>query len=308
MRKNLIKRNKSNFLFAFLVIALIFSCKNGANNTGNNYYLKIKDSYEREIVLKKKPTRVISLAPNVTEIIFALDAGKLLVGRTEYCDYPEDAKKIPSVGGLNNPSIESILKLKPDIVIASTHFQKNDLETLEKLNIPVYIGVLRNDYTEVYSLIENIGTILDRKKEAAAVLKNMKGKISDVEKITKTFPKKNKIYYMISFGEEGDYTAGKDSYISFLIKKAGGINIADDVIGWQYTLEALFKNDPDIIICSKYNDVKRRLGEHPVYKKLRAVKNGNVYEIDNNMIDRMSPRNADGLTLLSKIINPEAYK
>jgi iron complex transport system substrate-binding protein len=113
---------------------------------------------------------------------------------------------------------------------------------------------------------------------------------------------------MISFGEEGDYTAGKDSYISFLIKKAGGINVGDEVIGWQYSLEALLKSDPDIIICSRYNDVKKRLLLHPVYKRLRAVKSGHIYEIDNNMIDRMVPRNADGLVSLFQIINPEAYR
>ncbi|MGI6119405.1 MAG: helical backbone metal receptor, partial [Desulfosporosinus sp.] len=109
--------------------------------TKNNsiFPMTITDSYERRVVIEKEPLKIISLAPNITETIFALERGNQLVGRTDYCDYPDEAAKIESVGSLETPSIEKIVILKPDLVIASTHFSKDVLKKLEELGITTIV-------------------------------------------------------------------------------------------------------------------------------------------------------------------------
>ncbi len=134
-------------LFFVLAILIVFSFTGCAgNNVSNNktitknseevsdvFPMTVTDSYGRQVKLNKEPHKVISVAPNITEIIFALGKSKSLIGRTEYCDYPEEAKGITSIGSLKEPSIEKIAELRPDLVIASTHFQKEILQKLEEL-------------------------------------------------------------------------------------------------------------------------------------------------------------------------------
>src|SRR4030042_3063892 len=105
--------------------------------------------------INKKPKRIISLAPNITELIYTLNAENILVGRTDYCDYPEECKMKSSVGSIMSPNIEKIIELKPDLIMASTHFQKETLAILEKLDINVYIGTVTDNYDDVYKLIKS---------------------------------------------------------------------------------------------------------------------------------------------------------
>jgi len=190
------------------------------------------------------------------------------------------------------------------LVIASIHFQKETLQILEKLNIKVYVGVILNDYEDIYKLIEDIGIILDKKEQGLQIITNMKSKIEEVKNKTKNLKKPN-IYYMLSFGEDGDFTAGKDTFISYFINIAGGNNIGDEIKGWKYSKERLIERNPDIIVCSKYNNIKEQIKDSSIYKELKAVKNNKVYEIDNNILERMSPRNIEGILELVKFFHPE---
>jgi len=99
----------------------------------------LKDSYDREVNLDKEPERIVSVAPNITEIIFALGKQDKLVGRTDFCDYPEEAKNIESIGNIDQPNVEKIVELQPDVVIASSIFTKEMLQKLEEANIKVAI-------------------------------------------------------------------------------------------------------------------------------------------------------------------------
>ena len=103
------------------------------------YPLKVVDSYNRTVTIEKEPKRIITIAPNITEGIYALGKGGTLVGRSDYDDYPTQALKVASVGSLLQPSIEKIVELKPDVVIASTHFDKAVVKKLEDLNIKVIV-------------------------------------------------------------------------------------------------------------------------------------------------------------------------
>ncbi|AEB76063.1 ABC transporter substrate-binding protein [Clostridium botulinum C/D] len=312
---------KSRVLSLFLAIAMILTCIFSFTGCVNklakenkteisesvNYPLKIKDSYNREVTIDKEPTRIVSIAPNITETVFALGKGDRLVGRTDYCDYPESAKKVTTIGSLTKPNIEKIVELKPDVVIASTHFKKDVLSKLEKLNIKVVVLYGVETFDGVYDTINKVGEVLNAKSQASKLVSTMKEKVINVTNKVKN-ASKPKVYYVVSYGKMGDFTATGDTFIGKIIEMAGGINVAKDSTRWQYSIEKLVEKNPDIIICSKYFDTKKGIEMSNGYKDLKAVKNRKLIEIDNNLLDRQGPRIADGLDALAKIIHPDLFK
>lgn len=313
---------KRRFLFYVMVIVLIFSftgCfnkdvsndsnvgKKSAAGVSDTFPMTITDSYNRQIKIDKEPQKVISIAPNITEIIFALDMSAKLVGRSEYCDYPEEAKKITSVGSLTEPSIEKIVGLKPDLVVASTHFKREVIQKLEELGIKVVVFYGEENFEGAYDTIGKVGKVLNAEKKSGKLVSEMKSKVQDVLDKVKDKPMPS-VYYVVSFGKTGDYTAGKDTFIGQMIQMAGGRNAADDAKGWAYSLEKLTEKNPDILICPKYYNTKQGIQSANGYKDLDAVKKGRLYEIDSNLLDRQGPRIADGLAELAGIIHPEAFK
>jgi iron complex transport system substrate-binding protein len=279
----------------------------GPNAAPQNAAIEITDSYGRLVQLSAEPRRIVSLAPNITETLFLLGAGNLLAGRTDYCDYPPEVLSIPSVGSITEPSIEKIISLKPDLVVGSTHFQKETLAALENVNIPVYVGVIRSSYEEIFTMITALGRITGKDSQAADICAAMRQKIHSVESAVQKAAKKPRVYYMISCGDAGDYTAGRGTFISALINSAGGVNAGDDIEGWRYSVEALFHNEPDIILCSSQSGGSEKLKTPPPYNRLRALAAGRVYEIASDLIDRIGPRNIEGLEMLAKIFYPELF-
>ncbi|NLP46950.1 MAG: ABC transporter substrate-binding protein, partial [Epulopiscium sp.] len=205
------------------------------------------------------------------------------------------------------PNIEKMVELKPDIVIAATHFKKEALEKLETLGIPVIILYDGESFEEVYEVIETMGEIFNRSTEAENIIHNMKQKVKQVMDKVKD-QEKPSVYYVVGFGEYGDYTAGGDTFIGKMIEMAGGKNVAKEAEGWAYSLEKLVEQNPDILICSKHFDSKAGIELANGYKELSAVKEGRLYEIDNDLLDRPGTRLADGLEELARLIHPNVFK
>ncbi|GAE89361.1 ABC transporter substrate-binding protein [Acetivibrio straminisolvens] len=297
---------------AAILIFAFSSCNksgevNELNDNTGGYNVTLKDSYDREVTLDKEPERVVSVAPSITEIIFALGQQGKLVGRTDYCDYPEEVQNIESIGNIDQPNVEKIVELQPDIVITSTIFTKEMLQKLEEAGVKVAIFQAEKDFEGVYDIIENIGLLLNARDEANSVVAEMKEKVELVKSKVDGLEKPS-VYYVMGYGEYGDYTAGRDTFIARMIEMAGGKNAADDVEGWKYNIESLLEKDPDILICSKFYASKAGIESADGYKELSAVRGGKLFEIDNNMLDRQGPRVADGLLELARIIHPEAFE
>jgi iron complex transport system substrate-binding protein len=312
--------SKSQTNFFTVVIAVILlsvsgcaGCLQGKNyriapkQAAGWYPLQVTDSYRRQVTLTQAPRRIISLAPNITETLFVLGKGRLLVGRTDYCDYPAPARQVPSVGSLQSPNIEKIAQLQPDLVIASTHFQKDVLAKLEELGIKVVVLYGEESFDGVYDTIRQVGRIVNAPKKAGQVVTAMKQKVNWVTTQVKNRPQP-KVYYVVAFGRTGDYTAGQDTFIAKMLTLAGGTNVAYDTKGWQYSLEQLVAQNPEIVICSKYFNSKAALRQATGYRDLPAVKAGRLFAIDSNLLDRQGPRLADGLVALARIIHPEVFQ
>lgn len=270
------------------------------------YPLTFTDGRDREVTIEQKPEKVISLAPSITETLHYIDAWEYLIGRTAYAAYPEKVSEVESIGTLREPNIEKIVELNPDLVIASTHFKEETLNKLEKVGIQVVMVISQDSFEGVYQNVETLGKIFNKSDEASNVIEEMKAKVESVQaKVKDTSPKT--VYYVLGYGEYGDFTATGETFISEMIEMAGGKNIAKDGSGWKYSLEKIVEKDPELLICDAGN--KAGIKEASGYKELTAVKNDKIYELeDKQRIQVMSPRLVLGLEDLAKIIHPEVFE
>ncbi|MCB2301005.1 ABC transporter substrate-binding protein [Clostridium tagluense] len=312
------KKSIINIVLAIFVCFVFSACGNKAISSkepnitkkeavGVLYPIKVVDSYKRTVTIEKEPKRIITIAPNITEGVYALGKGGNLVGRSDYDDYPTETLKVASVGSLLKPNIEKIVELKPDVVIASTHFDKAVVKKLEALNIKIIVLYGEENFAGVYDTMSKLGQVVNASEKAQSIISDMKKKVADItSKVANA--KKPTVYYVAGFGKSGDFTAGKDTFIGNMIEIAGGKNAADDAIGWKYSVEKLVEKNPDILICSKFFDTKKGIEATNGYKDLKAVKNGKLLGIDDNTIVRQGPRLAEGLEAMAKLIHPELFK
>lgn len=275
-----------------------------AEISDTEYPLTLTGTDGEEVTIESEPEKIVSMGPNMTEILYAIGAGDKLAGRTDYCDYPSEVLDVPSVGTISDADIEAILALEPDLVLASTHFSDDSIAQLEKAGVPVLYLYDENDVNGVYDMIETIGQAVNCNAQAAQTVELMQGKLDYVaDKLEGT--EAQSVYYVVGYGEYGDYTAGGDTFINGILELAGGDNIASDVEGWSYSSETLLEKDPSNIIIPEY--ALGDFGTSEPYSELTAVKDGNVYAVDNNMLDRQGPRNADAVVTIAQILHPEAF-
>ncbi|MGL4736154.1 MAG: ABC transporter substrate-binding protein, partial [Cellulosilyticaceae bacterium] len=277
-----------------------------ATNTDSAFPITITDSTGTEITINQKPEKIVSLAPSTTEILYFLGVEDHIVGRTDFCTFPESISSVASVGGTSDPNIEAIVALSPDLVVASTHVSEEVLTKLREVGINVAFLNEQENFEGTYSAIQNIGKLVGESAKADEVVAQMKEKVeATIEKVKvasegKAVPK---VYYTIGFGE-GDYSAGGDTFIGEMITLAGGDNIAKDLKGWGISKEQIAAGDPDLIIMPSNRNMPEDMKKTDFYKDLRAVKEGKLYEISEDMISRQGPRLADAFVELAQIINP----
>lgn len=277
-----------------------------ADTSATVYPLEVTDASGKTVVLEQEPQKVISLSPAATEIVYAVGAGEKLVGRTDYCKYPAEVADVVSVGSITEPNIETIASLEPDLILISNMFTEDVRVKLESLGYKVLDLSSHDTFEGVYNAIAQTGNVLNRQDQANAVVEEMKATVAEVEeKVAGVEPKT--VYYVVGYGESGDYTAGAGTFIDQMLTMAGGANVANDMEGWKYSIEKLVEKDPEYVICSLFNDDKAGIEGTNGYKELTAVKEGRLVEIDNNLIDLQGPRLAQGLLELAKIMHPELF-
>ncbi|MBP3763630.1 MAG: ABC transporter substrate-binding protein [Bacteroidales bacterium] len=259
----------------------------------------VTDDYGRSVVVPTQPRRVVSLSPAVTEIMFALGAGDLLVGRTDFCAYPPEAADIPSIGGISNLSIERIVSMQPDLVVSGSMVSKKATDQMDQLGVPMVCVIEKPCFDALYDNILAIGRLVGKEKEAdslvAALHQRVDSELQSPDSEPGT-PDSPKVYYVVGYGPTGNFTAGGNTFINDIIRMAGGRNIAEEVEGWSYSLEALVHEDPDFIIVRR-EDSASFVSMKP-YNTLRAVRQGHVIGIVSGTLDLQVPRNIDAVLYL----------
>jgi iron complex transport system substrate-binding protein len=265
----------------------------------------VTDQTGRRVNVPDHPRRLISLAPSITEIIYALDASDELVGDTDYCDYPPQAKLKPHVGELVNPNLERIVALKPDLVFGTAEANRRETaDQLARLGIPLY-GLTAHNLDQTLVSIADVGEVLGRQQAAQGLVGRLRARIDAVEKRVAGEPRV-KVLFVVWYRPL--ITAGPHTFISDVIHRAGGISLGDDLRGeWpRLSLEVALQRDPDVILIPKTAAFSPSLAEFkklPGWKELRAVKDGRLYFIPETIL-RPSPRLVDALEEVATVLHP----
>lgn len=267
------------------------------------YPLTITDDAGRSVTLNAEPRRVVSVAPSNTELLFALGKGDILVGRSDFDDYPAEVSKVPSIGGFFPPNYEAIVGAKPDLilVIGGSDEARDKLANEYKLNVLVVQPETLND---VYKDIALLGQVVNAQPAATKLVDQMK---ADVAAVTSKVAGKAKPTVFYESWHDPLMTAGTTTFIDDLITLAGGVNIAADVKGWtNYSLEQVQAKDPDFYVTSK--EAVATVGQRPGFGGLTAVKEQKVFGMDDpNIGVRPGPRLILGLQWFAKILHPELF-
>ncbi|MCX7971347.1 MAG: helical backbone metal receptor [Negativicutes bacterium] len=241
-------------------------------------------------------TRIVSLSPAYTEIVFALGAGEQLLADTDYCDYPAVARDKPHVGGFYNPDIERIVALEPDAVLADRAFHQPVIARLRAAGIRVW-DFDTGSLSDIAGTIDAIGRLTGREPAAAALLAGVD--------TARRPAAANRPRVFVQLQSQPLITAGRQSYIDDLISAAGGANVAGEKQR-PYTvcdIEDLYRWQPDIyIIAGKPSSSDRAFVDRPAARDIRAVASGRVYWIDDDLIGRPGPRVYEALAEMRQII------
>lgn len=276
--------------------------------------IKFTDALGDEVVLTETPQRIVSLAPSITEILFAVGAGGQVVGRTDYCNYPEEVKALPSIGGFSAESIslETIISLEPDLVIGGSVYQAEVIKALTASGIPAFVSQPAN-LAEIKDSLGLIGKITGHADEAAAADDEMQSRIDAVTAAVSAVPADQRPAVFYEVWHEPLMSANGKTVVGELIDLAGGVNIFADLPDEYPTVsvEQIVEVDPQFIIGpSSHGDqmTAEVIGAREGWGSLSAVKNEAIYIVDGDIVSRASPRIVIALEEFAKILHPDLFK
>jgi iron complex transport system substrate-binding protein len=306
------KSNTQNFklILALALFAASFalSCsspRESAGQTSQTEMREVTDEAGKRVRLPLRPQRIVTLAPNLTEIVYAIGAGDRLVGNTTFCDYPAEAKQVTKVGDTLQPNIERIIALKPEVIFVSTASQ---LETFTKqLNergIAVFVTD-PHDLEGVFRSIKTLGELLGQEAQAEKLVSDLRARAAAIEEAVKARPPVT-VFYQVS--PQPLWTAGRRSWITDLIRRAGGKSVTAEVEGeWmRYSDEAALASRPEAIIMATSSDEKLEVAA--ALQKSPAAITKRVYGINGDFLSRPGPRLVEGLEQIAHVLHAEAFK
>jgi iron complex transport system substrate-binding protein len=270
----------------------------------------LTDQLGRHVTVSDQPQRVISLAPSITEIVFALGQGHRLKGVTTYSDFPPEALKLPKVGSYVQLDLEKIVALKPDLCIAIKDGNPIAVaRRLESLKIPVYAVNPRN-LESIMQTVQEVAGLLNVQEKADKLVKSMNLRIQKVKSLVAKTTYRPRVFFQI--GVSPIVSVGTNTFSHELIVLAGGKNVAQGPIAYpRYSIEQVLALSPEVIIITSMARVaifKQVKAEWNRWPNMPAVRNHNIFIEDSNLFDRPTLRLVDGLELMVKLIHPELFE
>ncbi len=286
------------------VLSLLFSPSGQEATT-------VRDDLGRLVRLGPPPRRIVSLAPNITEILFALGLGESVVGVTRYCDFPPEAARKTKIGGWNDPDLERIRSLEPDLVLA---YRGNPLDIVRRIwesGMTVFVLDEGRTTSDLPDMIKRIGLVTRREKEADFLADTLRLKEDRLKVKLNGVPT---IRVVLILKGEGLWTCGSQSFVHDLLVKAAAVNCASDIPRpWApLSVEALLRLGPEVLILvagnrGEFDALQRELRSDPRLRSLKAVRSRRFVFLDENLISRFGPRLADALEQLARGLHPERF-
>jgi iron complex transport system substrate-binding protein len=272
-------------------------------------YLVASDGLGREVTLAAPAQRIVTLAPSLTEFVFAVGAGEQLVGRDDLSDFPAEAADVASIGStFGEINTEAILALEPDLVLAAEINTPEQVQELESLGLTVFYVNNPTTIEELYGSLENVAALTGQ--DATGLIDSLKARVEAVTSAVATAAEKPTVFYEIDGTDPAKpWTTGPGTFMDTMITMAGGVNIGgvlSDAFA-QISVEEIVAQDPNIIILGDtlYGVTIESVAERAGWADLTAVKEGSIFAFDDNLASRPGPRLVDGLEELLKILHPE---
>lgn len=288
-------------LLLILSVALLLS--SGIADAAK-YPMTVKDCRGKAISISREPKRIVSLAPSNTEILFALGLDSRIVGVTKYCNYPAAAKNKTKIGD-RTISVETLISVQPDLVVAHGTLNDHAIHAIEDHGFTV-VAIDPKTIGEVTRDILLVGRITNREKQAAQIVKRISSAKALVKQ--KACNLKNKPKVLVAVQADPLWGAGPKTFVDEIISLAGGVNAAADAKpGFNaFSAEAAVWRNPDVIIGTTKGD--KQVFTRGLWKDTNAARSGRIYEADPDLLVRPGPRLADGILLIARMANPDAFK
>ena len=259
------------------------------------------------MIPRRAPTRrVVSLAPNITELLFAIGAGDQIVGVDNYSDQPTGlVERIAKVGSDYEPSLETVVRLSPDVVFTSRNDNRREtVEALDRMGVPVFVTDTRA-LADLDRTLRNLGTVTGRAKQAEDQINGLR---SGFEGVRRRVGGHHEIAVLVVIWDDPLYVTGRGTFTHDLIEIAGGTNVAADAVGFaKYPLERVLHLAPDVLVLPTHSPETKGPGAVAYWSRwdLPAVRNKRVYVVEDSLIIRPGPRLVQGAELLAGLIHPD---
>ena len=281
----------------------------------SGFPLTVVDTIGRDILIKERPKQIISLAPSLTQTVFALGAEDRLVGRTRFCLWPPEAVAIKSIGGPAVPEIESIMALKPDLILATTLTPIEVVRQIEALGVP--IAIFKQEGVEgTFSDMQVIGRLTGTAVQADAAIQKLEKHRRDLAEKVDAIGMRPRT--LLLYGVDGLYSAKVGTFPSDMIELAGGVNVVKTTASdWpQLSMESIIEWNPEIILVTlringegnKLADkIKADWKEDTRWTTVSAVINQRIYILDDTLMSVPGPLMIETAETIAKVIHPELF-
>jgi iron complex transport system substrate-binding protein len=274
-----------------LIIAISFTVECNAGS----FPVTVKDSDGFEIIIRRQPERIISLAASITEILYSLGLGENIIALTEESTWPPETAKVEKVGSMFL-NYERVVAMRPDIIFVESSLRPREAAYFRKLKMNI-IAVQTPDYHSLLKAINMIGKATGKQEEAQREIKYLNDRMNEIEIKVENIPKAQRPEVFIEIWNSPLITAGSDTFVNFMVNHAGGINLTKDMKKYpQINPETLLARDPDVIIlssCTREQFLSNRL-----WRNLKAVRNERVHEINPDIFVRPTLRSYEGVRKL----------
>lgn len=289
--------------------ALVFILLSSARVPAQTRIAQITDEVGRQMDAPADVRRIVSLAPNLTEIVFAMGEGDRLVGDTTFCDYPAEATQKTHVGGPINPNLEQIAALAPDLILATKAINRREtVDALARLGLPVYVTD-PHSVEDMISSIEHLGGVLHAETSAAALAKELRARLSELDRVLAgVVPRR--VFFVV--WRMPLISVGRGSFIADALRRAGARSVVEAAADWPpVSLEQVVLLEPEFLVFASAQAAETRqeiedLHAQPGWRDLDALRRGNAIVLS-DAINRPAPRLVDAIEQLARALHPEVF-
>jgi iron complex transport system substrate-binding protein len=291
---------------ALLLDALVLAA------AASEFPIHMTDTLGRQVTIKTLPQRIVSLAPSNTERLFAVGAWHAVVGVTTVDTYPPAVTTVPKVGGFvpKSMSLETIVSLKPDLVLAAGELQRPTIEALERVGLTVVAIEDPGSFDEVYADITLVGRLTGHEQEARRVVEEIQSRLERVRQAVATLPQEKRVTVFYEVYDEPLMTVGRATIIGQLLEMAGGINVFADLGGRypQVSSEEVVRRNPSCILGHTGHQLAltpAQISQRPGWSSMLAVKQHCIRLLNGDIVARPGPRLAEALEAITRALYPD---